>query len=152
MEVFKNSLTKIEQNRAVISMSGIESIEIGPPAQYGGSPDTLNPEELFVGSINGCIMLVFYHFAKKYGLTVHRYNSIAEGTVEKTKDGLRFTKVLVNAKIERDGADHTGGLEEIKLLAEKHCLVSNSVSCPVIYTVEVMTKGETNSAPLKSTE
>jgi organic hydroperoxide reductase OsmC/OhrA len=142
MEVFKNSLTKMEQNYAVTSMSGIESTAIGAPAQYGGSPDTLNPEELFVGSINSCIMLVFYHFAKKYGLNVHRYNSSAEGTIEKTKNGLRFTKVLVKAEIELDGTDHTAKIEEIKLLAEKHCLVSNSVSCPVVYTVELLTKDE----------
>ena len=137
MEVFKSSLAKTGQDHAVTSRSGIKNIAVGPPAEYGGDPDTLNPEELFVASINSCIMLVFYHFVKKYNVVVASYYSEAEGTVEKTKDGLRFTKVTVNAKVEIEDANHVGKIEEIARLAEKYCLVSNSVSCPVVYTVKL---------------
>ncbi|MDD5134108.1 MAG: OsmC family protein [Phycisphaerae bacterium] len=118
-------------------MSGIKNIAVGPPEEYGGSPDTLNPEELFVASINSCIMLVFYHFVEKYNVSVISYCSEAEGTVEKTRDGLRFTKVAVNAKVEIGDISHAGKIEEIARLAEKYCLVSNSVLCPVVYTVKL---------------
>ena len=137
MEVFKNSLMKTGQDYAVTSMSGIKNIAIGPPAEYGGITDTLNPEELFVASINSCIMLVFYHLVKRYNINVISYYSEAEGTVEKTKNGLRFTKVTVNAKVEIGDTNHAGKIEEITQLAEKYCLVSNSVSCPVVYTVKL---------------
>lgn len=62
MEIFTNTLSKKADDPAVTRMSGISDTEIGPPEVYGGSPDALNPEELFVTSINSCIMLVFYHF------------------------------------------------------------------------------------------
>ena len=65
MEVFTNTVSKQEGKPAETIMSGISETEVGPPAEYGGDPQALNPEEMFVASINSCIMLVFYHFAKK---------------------------------------------------------------------------------------
>ena len=135
MEVFKNSLVKTGQNNAIISMSGIENISVGPPPLYGGSAETLNPEELFVASINSCIMLVFYYFAEKNSLDISEYNSQAAGTVEKTKNGLRFTKVTIEASDKLKDSEQKEKIQEIAALAEKYCLVSNSVSCPVEYSV-----------------
>ena len=116
-------------------MNGAKEAEIGPPVEYGGSAETLNPEELFVASINSCLMLVFYHFAEKSGLAIESYEASAEGTVEKTKNGLRFTGVSVQAKVKIQTVDVAGKLRELSGLAEKFCLVSNSVTCPVTYDV-----------------
>ena len=135
MEVFKNSLIKTGQNNAITSMSGIENIPVGLPPLYGGSAETLNPEELFVASINSCIMLVFYYFAEKNSLDISEYNSQAAGTVEKTKNGLRFTKVTIEARVKLEDSEQKEKIQEIAALAEKYCLVSNSVSCPVEYSV-----------------
>lgn len=135
MTLFKNTIQCTGAGPAVTSMSGAKDTAIGPPLEYGGSADTLNPEELFVGAINSCLMLVFYHFAEKSGVAVESYEAQAEGTVEKTRNGLRFTNVSVEAKVRIDVADAPGKLQELADLAEKFCLVSNSVSCPVSYAV-----------------
>jgi organic hydroperoxide reductase OsmC/OhrA len=119
-------------------MSGINETEIGPPQEYGGSPNSLNPEEMFVASVNSCIMLVFYHFANKYEVEIASYHSDAEGKVEKTKNGLRFTNVEVRAKVSLVNADSAAKIEEIAQLAERYCLVSGSLACPVQYNVEVV--------------
>ena len=66
MEMFRNTVYQISDKPAKTNMSGINETEIGPPPEYGGSPNSLNPEELLVTSVNSCIMLVFYHFAKKF--------------------------------------------------------------------------------------
>ena len=118
-------------------MSGTGEAEIGPPVEYGGRADTLNPEELFVASINGCLMLVFYHFAEKSGVEIESYEARAEGTVEKTKNGLRFTSVSVQARVKAAATDVTSDLRKLTELAEKYCLVSNSLNCPVSYNVSV---------------
>jgi organic hydroperoxide reductase OsmC/OhrA len=119
-------------------MSGISETDIGPPPEYGGSPNSLNPEEMLVASVNSCIMLVFFHFAKKYEVEIISYQSDAEGKVEKTKNGLRFTNIEVRAKIRLGIADSAQKIEEIAQLAEKYCLVSGSLACPVQYHVEVV--------------
>lgn len=137
MEVFKNTVSRENDKPAKTQMSGISETEIGPPPVYGGDPNALNPEEMFVASINSCIMLVFYHFVKKYNVDVLSYYSEADGKVEKTKNGLRFTSVEVKAKVSLRDKNQAEKIEEIARLAEKYCLVSNSVSCPVEYSVGV---------------
>lgn len=141
MTLFKNMIRCVGANAATTTMSGMKEGEIGPPAEYGGRPDTLNPEELFVASINSCLMLVFYHFAEKSAVEVQSYEADAQGTVEKTRDGLRFTSVNVQVRIRASGKDITRKVRELTELAEKYCLVSNSVSCPVSYSVSLATDG-----------
>ena len=138
MEIFTNTVVKRKDNPAKTTMSGIREAEVGPPSVYGGSELALNPEEMFVASINSCIMLVFYHFAKKLKVEVLSYNSEAQGKVEKTKNGLRFTSVEVKAEVVLGGNNQVDRIEEIAQLAEKYCLVSGSVACPVEYGVEVV--------------
>ena len=137
MEIFTNTVYQFIDKPAKTTMSGIGEAEIGPPPEYGGSPNSLNPEEMLVASVNSCIMLVFFHFAQKYEVEVASYHSDAEGKVEKTKNGLRFTNVEVRAKVSLVSAGSAARIEEIAELAEKYCLVSGSLACPVQYNVEV---------------
>ena len=137
METFKNTVYRNSDNTAKTMMSGISETEIGSPPEYGGSTDTLNPEELFVASINSCLMLVFYHFVKKLKIDVTSYSATAEGTVEKTANGLRFTKVAVRAKVTVENGGAAEKIGELRDLAEKYCLVSNSVKCPIEYEVSI---------------
>jgi organic hydroperoxide reductase OsmC/OhrA len=118
MELFRNTVNQNAGESAKTVMSGISETEIGSPPEYGGSPNSLNPEELLVASVNSCIMLVFFHFVNKFEVKVASYHSDAEGKVEKTKNGLRFTNIA--------------------RLADKYCLVSGSLACPVHYEVEVV--------------
>jgi len=134
MTSFKNAIRFAAGSPAVTSMSGAQDAEIGAPSEYGGRADTLNPEELFVASINSCLMLVFQHFADKSHVTIESYEASAEATVEKTRNGLRFTHVSVQAQVKTEALDATK-LGELAELAERFCLVSNSVSCPVTYSV-----------------
>ncbi len=138
MEIFRNIVSRENDKPAKTVMSGTSESEISPPPVYGGDPNALNPEEMFVASINSCIMLVFYHFVKKYKVDVLSYYSEANGKVEKTKNGLRFTSVEVKAKVSLRDNNQAEKIEEIAQLAEKYCLVSGSVSCPVEYEAEVI--------------
>jgi len=138
MEIFKNTIYHKSGKPAKTAMSGIDETEVGSPPEYGGNRQSLNPEEMFVAAVNSCLMLVFDHFAKKSKVDILSYYSEAQGKVEKTKDGLRFTNVLVKAKVKISSAEQAEKIEEITRLAEKYCLVSGSVSCPVEYEAEVI--------------
>jgi organic hydroperoxide reductase OsmC/OhrA len=138
MEIFKNTVCQNSDKSAKTAMSGISETEIGSPPEYGGSPNSLNPEEMLVASVNSCIMLVFYHFAEKYGIKVASYHSEANGKVEKTKNGLRFTNIEVNARVSLGSRTSTEKIEEVAQLAEKYCLVTNSLACPTQYHVKVI--------------
>jgi len=137
MTVFKNVVRCTGTNTATLTMSGIKDAAIGAPVAYGGRADTLNPEELFVASINSCLMLVFYHFAQKLAVDVQSYESHIEAPVEKTKDGLRFTHVDVQARVRATGEDLSDKAQKLAELAERYCLISNALSCPVNYHVSL---------------
>ena len=66
MELFKNIVFKNKDKKATTYMSGMSETEVGPPAKYGGSPDSLDPEEMLVAAVNSCLMIVFFHFADKF--------------------------------------------------------------------------------------
>ena len=138
MQIFRNTVYQYSDKPAKTTMSGISEAEIGPPPEYGGSPNSLNPEEMLVASVNSCIMLVFFHFVKKSNVEVVSYYSDAEGKVEKTKNGLRFTNVQVEAKVRLGNAGSTQKIQEIAQFAEKYCLVSNALTCPVNYNVQIL--------------
>lgn len=135
MDVFKNELNKVGKEIATTTMSGVGKVTVAAPREYGGDGNSLNPEELFVASVNSCLMLVFDHFANKYKVDLISYDSQASGEVEKTKNGLRFTKIAVAAQVKVDDA-HADKIGEITELAEKFCLVSGSLNCPVTYEVK----------------
>lgn len=138
MEIFNNTVYKNGNQKAKTSMSGISETEVGPPVQYGGDPHSLNPEEMLMAAVNSCLMLVFFHFVKKSEVDVLSYSSDAAGKVEKTKNGLRFTNIEVKAQVSLGSADSAAKIEEMAQLAERYCLVSGSLACPVQYNVEVV--------------
>ena len=113
MQIFRNTVYQNSDKPAKTTISGISEAEIGPPPEYGGSPNSLNPEEMLVASVNSCIMLVFFHLVKKFNVEVVSYYSDAEGKVEKTKNGLRFTNVQVEAKVRLGNAGSTQKIQEI---------------------------------------
>jgi len=81
--------------RGTLSASGKPNIDVGSPPEFKGEPDIWAPEELFVGSVNTCMMLTFLTLAQAKGLTPLRYESKAEGLLENIEGKYRITEVMV---------------------------------------------------------
>jgi len=139
---FTNTVSKEGDESANTVFSGPGELEIGPAPEFSGSPETLNPEEMFVAAINSCLMTTFFYFVGKLNVDILSYYSDAEGRVEKQTDGFRFTSVEVRAEVTLQQENLAGKAREIGDLAEKYCLVSRSVACPVHYQLEVKTIGK----------
>ena len=96
----------------------------------------LNPS-VEMAAINACLMTTFFYFAQKLQVEFLSYSSEAEGLLEKQADGFRFTNVEVRAKVTAEQTSVTAKIMEAGKLAEKYCLVSRSVNCPIDYQVKV---------------
>jgi len=136
-KIFKNTVFQEVNKSAKTVFSGPGKMEVGPASEFGGSPETLNPEEMFVAAINACLMTTFFYFVRKLNVEISSYYSEAEGHVEKQADGFRFTNVGVRAKVTLQQPDIAEKARELGKLAEKYCLVSRSVVCPVRYHLEI---------------
>jgi len=140
--LFRNTVYKESDELAKTVFSGPGELEVGLAPEFEGSPETLNPEEMFVAAINNCLMTTFFYFVRKLNVEILSYCSDAEGRVEKQADGFRFTNVEVRAKVTLQQQEHAEKVRELGDLAEKYCLVSRSVACSVDYLLQVEPKGE----------
>lgn len=138
--IFKNSMYQNDEDLAKMVFGGTKEMEIGPAPEFGGKAGILSAEDMFVGSVNSCIMNTFFFFVRRNNLEVLSYHSDVEGRVEKGTEGLRFTKVEVKAKVKIKEPDLVEKIKEMGNLAEKYCLVSRSLACPVHYDLAVETE------------
>ena len=139
---FKNTVFKKGNESAKTVFSGPDKLEIGPVPEFNGHPETLNPEEMFVAAINSCIMTTFFYFVQRSNVEILSYNSKAEGQLEKQADGFRFAKVEVRAEVTLKQQEVAEKVRELGDLAEKYCLISRSVACPVHYQMQVDIKAK----------
>ncbi len=138
--IFENKVFRKQNEPAQVIFSSVGQMEIGAAVEFGGNGKNLNPEEMFVAAINSCLMNTFFYFTQKYSIEILSYNSQASGRLEKQSDGFRFTGVEVRAKIEISDDSNSEKVQEAGKLAEKYCLVSRSVACPVDYELEILNK------------
>jgi len=102
----------------------------GPPPEFDGEPGWWSPEHLLLSAANLCLMTTYMVLARKAGLEIGRYRSRAEGLLEKTKEGIVFTRITLAVEILAPAPR----LEEARKLletAKKYCIVSNSLKRPV---------------------
>jgi organic hydroperoxide reductase OsmC/OhrA len=138
--IFKNTVYKEINQSAKVVFRGPGELEVGPAPEFNGKPETIDPEEMFVAAINACLMTTFFYFAQKLQVEFLSYSSEAEGLLEKLADGFRFTNVEVRAKVTLEQTFVAAKIMEVGKLAEKYCLVSRSVNCPVNYQLEIEIK------------
>lgn len=129
--IYKTTIKWTGSKKGVLSCSGKPNIEVATPPEFKGHPGVWTPEDLFVASVNICVMTTFLYYAEKEDLKFKSYQSQAEGVLEKTKSGLAFTAIEVKPEITVD----SGNIEKTARLlesSEKHCLISNSIKSKVI--------------------
>ena len=134
---YVNTVGQGPDGDAMAIFSGPGELAVGPAPEFGGRPESLNPEELFVAAINSCLMVTFFYFLRRSNIELLSYKADAEGQVRKGPEGLRFTDVQVRATATVKESSLAEKICELAALAEKHCLVSRSVSCPVHYDLHV---------------
>ena len=111
--------------------SGARPVMVGgPPPEFDGEPGWWSPEHLLLSSANLCLMTTYLALARKSGLEIGQYRSRAEGILEKTKEGIVFTRIALQVSI----VAPEPRVEEARKLVEtakKYCIVSNSLKRPV---------------------
>lgn len=100
----------------------------GPPPQFDGSATHWSPEELLLSSIQLCLMTTFFSLVIRQKLVIHAYKSEIEGTLDKTADGLRFTRISLKVDL---GSEDASKARELLQTAKKYCIISNALNVPV---------------------
>lgn len=130
---------KLESDRhGIISAAGLPSLVGGPPTQFGGKEGWWSPEHLLLSSANLCLMTTFLAIAEKSHLSVGGYESRAEGILDKTPEGIVFTRITLRVSVKVGDPDKEKA-ERLLQTAKKYCIVSNSLKNPI--TLEATVSG-----------
>ncbi|RKY41745.1 MAG: OsmC family peroxiredoxin [Candidatus Makaraimicrobium thalassicum] len=134
---YKTTVTWKEEKKGFLCSFGKETIKVATPPEFKGHEGMWTPEDLFVASVNVCIKTTFLYYAQKNNLEFLSYESEAEGVLEKVEDQFRFSKIKVIPKIVVRSSTQLQKAEELVALAEKNCLISNSIKSEVNVIPEV---------------
>ena len=125
---YEVTLTGGANSRATMSAGPRPVLSGGPPPEFGGDDKSWSPEHLLLASAGLCLMTTFAAIAAKSKLEYSGYDSHAQGTLDKTPEGLRFTRIALKVVIRSADAEKATRLLD---MAKKHCIVSNSLRLPI---------------------
>jgi organic hydroperoxide reductase OsmC/OhrA len=142
---YETTLVWEGHSRAALSSGARPVLVGGPPPEFDGEPGWWSPEHLLLASANLCLMTTYRVLAAKAGLEIGGYRSVAEGILEKTKEGIVFTRITLRVSI----VAPPSRVEEARKLvdtAKKYCIVSNSLKRPVEVEATISSAGVAQSA------
>ena len=128
---YRTKVRWTDRKQGVSSVEGKPDLPVATPPEFKGHEGIWSPEDLFVASVNVCVMSTFLAFAERAALGFTEYSSEAEGTVEFVDGKLRFTTVVVRPRVVVKQGEDQVKAKELLEKAEAHCLISNSVACRV---------------------
>lgn len=123
---------------AVVSAAPRPEFRGGPPVEFGGRDDWWSPEHLLLSAAGLCLKATFDAIAGRGRLPVLSYASRVEGTLDKTAQGIAFTTVTIAVDLVVDEADAARAGALLRK-AKDHCIVANSLKCPVTLVAAVRT-------------
>jgi len=128
-----------EGRKGMLSVPGKPEVEVATPPEFKGPSGVWSPEELFVGSINSCLMTTFLYYAEKKGLSFKSYESRARGILEKKGGYFMLSAVEVVPTVRVGSEEEAGKAKRIFELCEKDCFISNSAKSEIIIKPEIET-------------
>lgn len=125
---YKTEVEWTGERHGELRAAALPNLNVDAPPEFKGHEGVWTPEHLFVASVNSCFMTTFLAIAENSKLEVVKFNSNAEGTLEKIEgQGLMITHITLRPKvIVRNSRDAERSLRIFEK-AEKQCLIANSI-------------------------
>jgi peroxiredoxin-like protein len=135
--IYKNSVEWEKERKGIVSSDNKPSFMVATPPEFKGHPGIWSPEDLFVASVNSCIMTTFLHYAERNKLEFLSYKSEAEAILEIIDNKFMFSEIKVRPLIVIKNSSDINKAKELIELSEKNCLISNSIRSKVSVIPEI---------------
>ena len=127
---------------SVASAPGKPDIRVSAPPEFKGPEGQWAPENLYVSSIESCLLFTFLALAKSRKLDFTAYHSQAEGLLEPVMGKLVVSTVTVRPTITvRDDDGREKALAIVESM-EANCFISNSVESEIVIKPEIVVASE----------
>ena len=120
-----------EQRKGITSCAGKPDVQVATPPEFKGHEGIWSPEDLFVASVNVCLMTTFLAVAERAGLAFSSYESTAEGRLELVDGKFQFAAITIRPFIRVQARNDVDKAKELIEKAERSCLISNSMKANV---------------------
>ncbi|HOP09385.1 MAG TPA: OsmC family protein [Candidatus Methanofastidiosa archaeon] len=132
------------KKKAIVSFENNNKPDIGIAVapEFMGHNDIVTPEDLFVSSVNACMMSYFINVAERMRIRFNSYESSARGTL--TEDGIDFvfTRIDIDLKVVVDDEKNVEKAKRAIEMAKKGCFVANSIKADVAVSYDVSMEGK----------
>ena len=106
-------------------------LNAGSAAEYGGSPNNLNPEQALAAAISSCHMMTFLALAAKMKWPVITYEDKAIAYLGKNSNNkMSINKIELNPKItfQSNFSVSDEEMEKMQDRSHRYCFIANSLS------------------------
>ncbi|MBI2847472.1 MAG: OsmC family protein [Chloroflexi bacterium] len=125
--VYRTFLSWEGERKGRLSAQGKPSIQVATPPEFQGHEGIWCPEDLFVASLESCIMTTFIYQASRSNIPFVSYESSAEGAVELVEGRFAFSQMTVKPKVVLVNQGDIERAKELFHQVERSCFVSNSI-------------------------
>lgn len=124
--------------RGILEVADIpRTINFAAPPEFGGEPGLWTPEHLLLGAVVTCYIATFRAIAESSNLAINGMDVQIDGRIEKQEGGFRFSQIGLHPSVTVGKPEDIGRARRLMEKAERICLVSRSLSCPVTLEVNV---------------
>lgn len=123
------------------------AFRVSSPPEFKGEASVWTPEDLFVASVNACLMTTFVAFAQRQSLLVLSYASEADGDLEFADGSYRFARVTLRPTVVVREPAAIAVAEKTLEDAHRSCLISNSIRAVVSVEAIVRAEVQDDGAP-----
>ena len=135
--LYNTSLRWRQGVEGILSAPGKPDISVSSPPEFKGPQGNWTPENLYIASIETCLMLTYLSYCRSRQVEVVSYASSAEGVLEPVSGVQVISKVTVRLKIVVKSQAHLAQAKEIAGFIHEKCFISNSVESDVIVEPEI---------------
>jgi organic hydroperoxide reductase OsmC/OhrA len=135
--IYRVNIKLAGKGKGVITASDKPDIELSAPVEFGGIKGLWTPEDLFVASINACLITTFLYYAEKQDFEYVSFESSAEGFLELVEMRYVFKEIKANPKIVVNNPEDIKLARKLLSISQKVCIISNSIKPKLILDPEI---------------
>jgi len=124
---YSTCLSWTGEHKGTLTCEGKPDLHVACPPEWGGHPDIWSPEDLFVGSVEVCVMTTFLWLAERENIGLRSYTSEAKAVAQMMGKEFGIPVVEVSVRIGVASGDDIPKVEKALDEVGNWCLVSKSL-------------------------
>ena len=130
----------VTDSNVLLESPGLDSLTSAGPAEFGGPGDLWSPETLLVAAVADCFILSFRAIARGSKMDWISLSCDVIGDLDREDKVTQFTSFRLSVRLEVPEGIREGKAERLLEMAEKSCLITNSMKAESTLDYEVVVR------------